>query len=346
MSARVAVDSSLNVSVIIPVYNGGEAFVRCIEHLCAASPQPYEVIVVADGGKNGMAHLEEQGIRVLETPRVGGPAIARNMGAQHARGNILYFVDADVLIPRDAIQQVVDMFAQDPSLTALIGSYDDAPSQPNFLSQYRNLLHHYVHQVSREEASTFWGACGAIKRAAFLEVGGFNEGYRHPSIEDIELGYRLKQEGMRIRLCKALQVKHLKKWDASSIVKTDFFWRALPWSELLLKNGEIINDLNLQTSSRLSVAFCFILLFSLITSIFWLPSLIVAGGMAALLFGLNFSTYRFFYQKRGLWFALKVIPWHWFYFCYSGIAFILSYVKVKGFQKWFAGKPLQESPAK
>ena len=78
-----------------------------------------------------------------------------------------------------------------------------------------------------------------------LALGGFDEGYRQPSIEDIELGYRLKQAGHRIRLCKALQVKHLKRWSVVSLLKSDFFDRALPWTELILRDRRVINDLNL-----------------------------------------------------------------------------------------------------
>ena len=100
------------------------------------------------------------------------------------------------------------------------------------------------------EASTFWGACGAICRDVFLSLGGFDESYRQPSIEDIELGYRLKQAGYRIKLCKTLQVKHLKHWGVVSLLKADFFYRALAWTQLILRNGKLINDLNLQLSSR------------------------------------------------------------------------------------------------
>jgi GT2 family glycosyltransferase len=139
-------------------------------------------------------------------------------------------------------------------LTALFGSYDDAPAATNFLSQYKNLFHHYVHQIANEEASTFWGACGAIRREVFLKLGGFDESYHQPCIEDIELGYRLKRAGYRIRLLKTLQVKHLKHWGVKSLLKTDFFQRALPWTELILRDRRLVNDLNLKTSSRVSVA--------------------------------------------------------------------------------------------
>ncbi len=294
--------------------------------VCAAKPQPDEIIIVADGGTDDTPLPDgRRDITIIETERRGGPAQARNLGAQHATGDILYFIDADVLIPLDAITQVKEAFEIEPAPFALIGSYDDAPGEINFLSQYRNLLHHYVHQTSKEEAATFWGACGAIHRNTFLEVGGFNELlYDQPAIEDIELGYRLKKAGHKIKLCKQLQVKHLKHWDTLTLLKTDFFHRALPWTELILRNRNFLNDLNTDRKSRMSVVLTFCLSFLLVLSLFHPWFLTIIPPVSGTLFFLNFDVYRFFYRKRGAWFTLQVIPWHWLYYFYSGLAFIVG----------------------
>ena len=95
----------------------------------------------------------------------------RNLCAQIAQGDLLFFFDADVIIPPDALRQIVVAFQHDPNLTAVFGSYDDMPFESNFLSQYKNLLHHYVHQTANEEASTFWTGCGAIRREIFFKIG-------------------------------------------------------------------------------------------------------------------------------------------------------------------------------
>ncbi len=316
------------ISVIIPVHNGGVNFRRCLSGLAAAVPPPSEIIVVADGGTDGSWRLaEEFDTQVLRMPVPEGPARARNLGARTAQGDLLFFIDADVALPPDAIGQVVDAFEREPELTAVFGSYDDAPAATNFLSQYKNLLHHYVHQTAREEASTFWGACGAIRREVFLALGGFDERYRQPSIEDIELGYRLKRAGHRIKLCKALQVKHLKRWGVVSLVKSDFFHRALPWTELILRDRRFINDLNLRLSGRVSVMLTYGLLGALVGAWWWPGSLALAGALILALLALNAPLYRFFQRKRGLAFAIQTIPWYWFYYFYSGLAFAIGIVR-------------------
>ena len=317
--------ADFSISVIIPVRDGGEPFRRCLSALAEVTPPPVETIVVADGDTDGSWQIaEELNAKVLRLPEARGPARARNVGAAAARGDILLFIDADVLVPRRILGQIETIFRGEPGLAAVLGSYDDEPYETNFLSQYKNLFHHYVHQAGRKEASTFWGACGAIRRHVFEEVGGFDESYCRPSIEDIDLGYRLKTRGHSIRLCKDLQVKHLKRWGVVSLVRSDFSQRAIPWTELILRDRRFINDLNLTLSSRLSVVLIYSLL-PLAVGTWWWPGLVSVGiGLLFSLLAMNAPLYRFFKDKRGLWFALKTIPWHWFYYVYSGLGFAIG----------------------
>ena len=317
--------SRLTISVVIPVYNAGNHLFQCLHSLSKTAPPLHEIIVVIDGCTDGSAQVAQQfGMKVLTLSQRRGPAQARNLGAQAAQGDILFFLDADAVIHPDAIRQVQATFRNDPQLAALFGSYDDEPGEKNFLSQYKNLFHHYVHQISREEASTFWSGCGAIRRKVFLELGGFNEAYPKPCIEDIELGYRLKQVGYRIRLSKKLQVKHLKRWNIRSLIKSDFFDRALPWTELILRDRGFLNDLNLRISSRLSVVLTYGFLAALLGGYWWSGFFALAGGAALSLFIINSPLYRFFLNKRGFWFMIQTIPWHWVYYFYSGLAFAIG----------------------
>ncbi len=82
-------------------------------------------------------------------------------------------------------------------------------------------------------------------------------------MEDVELGYRLRKAGHRIKLCKSLQVKHLKRWDVVSMLKADIFQRALPWTEIILRERKCINDLNTGMSGRASVIVTFVLVSAL-----------------------------------------------------------------------------------
>jgi len=313
------------ISAIIPVHKGSEDFRKSLRSLNRCIPPSDEVIIVLDGWKDDLSSLTENTTaRILSIPGPSGPATARNRGALEAKGDIVFFMDADVVIPSDAIAQIKTAFQAEPPIAALFGSYDESPCQKNFLSQYKNLFHHYVHQHSHSEASTFWTGCGAMRREVFLKTGGFSEAYRRPSIEDIELGYRLKKQGYRIRLLKNLQVTHLKRWNLVSLLDADFFCRALPWTILIFQQGGFIDDLNLTISSRVSVTVAYLLMFALSGALFDLWLVLPAVLLILLLLALNWDLYSFFRKKRGILFTLGTIPWHWFYFLYSGLAFALG----------------------
>ena len=229
------------------------------------------MIVVDDGSADDSADVaREFGASLLSTGSQSGPAKARNLGAKEARGQILFFLDADVCVHEDTLERVENAFRADPELDAVIGSYDDKPGSEDFLSQYKNLMHSFVHQHGRQEASTFWSGCGAIRKAVFEEFGGFDESYHRPSIEDIELGYRLNQAGRKLELDRQIQVKHLKRWTFWGLVKTDIFQRGIPWTELILRDRHMPNDLNVHLSQRVSVALVFLLSgMSLFGALWW-----------------------------------------------------------------------------
>jgi len=250
-----------SVSVVIPVHNAAGYLRECLEHLRQSVNVEYECIVVDDGSTDESAEIAAQfGTTVLRTDRKRGPAFARNLGAGKAHGEILLFIDADVCVYPDTIARIMATFEQDAGVAAVIGSYDDCPESQDFLSRYRNLMHCYVHHHSHREACTFWSGCGAIRKSIFHKYSGFNESYERPAIEDIELGFRMSRDGNKILLDASILVKHLKRWSFLSLVKTDILDRGIPWTELILEDRFLPNDLNLQLSQRVSVALVFILL--------------------------------------------------------------------------------------
>jgi glycosyltransferase involved in cell wall biosynthesis len=326
-AARDAAATAPVVSVVVPVLNGGKDFARCLAALTTSPPGPaWELIVVDDGSTDGSPDQAlAAGARVLRTPhRRSGPGVARNLGARVATGEFLFFLDADVLVTPHTITQIVDAFRLEPTITALFGSYDARPAAPNFLSQYKNLFHHFVHQTSWSDATTFWSGCGAIRRTVFLEFGGFNPGYGRPSIEDIELGYRLTRAGHAVRLCHDIQVTHLKRWTVRSLILTDIRDRGIPWTQLMLRGRVFNNDLNLNTANRLSVACAGLLWATLLAAPVWPVTIVGALLLALFLLSLNRQLFRFFSEERGLRFALATIPWVWLYYTYSGLCVVLG----------------------
>jgi len=304
--------SATAISVVVPTHRADEAFRTALASVAACRPPAGEVIVVADGEVEGCARIvEDRGARLLATEERAGPAAARNAGAREARGQVVLFLDADVVVPPDLVGRIARAFEEEPGLDGLLGSYDDAPAAPGLVSVFRNLLHHHVHQGSSPEASSFWSGCGAIRAAVFRESGGFDERYRRPSVEDIELGLRLLKAGRRLRLDPSLQVKHLKSWGFARMVVTDVRDRALPWTELILRERRMPHDLNLRTTHRVSTAAVLSFSAGLASSpAFPLFGAAVATASFAVLVVANLPFYRRLAAVRGPAFLAAALPLH------------------------------------
>jgi len=250
----VASPSSIFVSVVVPVFNGGDDLDQCLGAVNRSDWPAFECIVVDDASSDQrtaeIARRHRARLEQLEQRR--GPALARNAGVMKARGEVIFFTDADVLLHSDALGKAMEALESDPGVAAVFGSYDDTPGHGSLLSRYRNLYHHWNHQIGNEEASTFWTGCGAIRKEVFMEMGGFSSDYERPSIEDIELGYRLREAGYRIRLLKTMFGTHLKHWKFLDMVRTDIFQRGVPWAALLWRYRSAPADLNLNWRARIA----------------------------------------------------------------------------------------------
>jgi GT2 family glycosyltransferase len=241
-------------AVIVPVRDGKAYLERTLPPLLASLPPGVELLVCDDGSRDGSGELAAAlGAHVLRLSSPRGPAAARNHAARATAAETLVFVDADCRVHDDTILRLLAAL-DEPAVAAAFGSYDDTPEARSTVSLYKNLAHHFVHQRSQREAATFWAGCGAIRRDAFDAVGGFDEAYTRPSIEDVELGYRLKAAGYRIRLVPEAQVTHLKEWTLGSWLRADVRDRAIPWTRLLRAGHALPRDLNFTVRDRTATA--------------------------------------------------------------------------------------------
>jgi glycosyltransferase involved in cell wall biosynthesis len=316
-------------SVVVPVLNGGEVFRDSLEALRRSSFGDFELWVVDDGSTDdSRATAEKSGARRLQTRGRQGPAAARNLGARRARGEFLLFLDADCSVGPETLRRAAAILSDDETLDALFGSYDDEPAAPGWVAQYKNLQHHWVHQRGDPEASTFWAGCGAVRRQVFLDLGGFDEArFSRPAIEDIELGYRLRRSGRRIRLARDVQVKHHKAWSLWSVIRSDLLDRGIPWSELLAGREGPANELNLGWIGRLSVVSVVLLVASLFLALVEPLWALLAGVTMVALLWFNREFYGFLSSKRGAAFLLAAVPLHWLYYLNCAIAYPIGHLR-------------------
>ena len=327
---------AVTISAIMPVYNGLTYLQQSLPPLLAmlARGELLEIVVADDGSTDGSGdYCRGRGARVVTTGGRKGPAEARNVACKDARGEIVWFVDADVVAHDDAARHLQAAFSV-AGVVAVFGSYDDAPPWPAFASQYMNLRHHAVHQRSPGEAHSFWSGLGAVRREAFLAAGGYDAArYGMPSIEDIELGYRLREQGGRILLVPEMQGTHLKRWTLKGVIETDIQMRALPWAKLLLERPEIPLHLNVRGSERWKAVLAGVLLASLPAALlgavpWWTPL-----ALFALAWAVNRPLFAVFARRNGRGFALAALAFHQLHYVYAAAVYAwcrLTYRRAPG----------------
>jgi GT2 family glycosyltransferase len=323
------------ISVIIPAHNCEVMLRSCLDSLARSKTSVHECIVVDDGSSPALDpktftinNLEVTWVR-LQTR--SGPAHARNAGAAIATGNILLFLDSDVAISPHAVTLISERFEEDSKLDALFGAYDDWPSEKGLVSEFRNLLHTYVHRSANRISQSFWAGCGAVRRELFIYHGGFDSAFQLPCVEDIEFGMRLARGGAKVALMPEVQGKHMKRWTFWNMVKTDILQRGIPWTRLILASGQIPNDLNLRYSSRISVALvmslCFVMPLFFAFAPFSAPVLQgmvwhwLFWGQLVTLVLLNWPFLRFLLGRRSVRFSLACGPLYFVYFLCCGLGF-------------------------
>ena len=321
-----ASDASIDVTVIVPVHDGGPDLSRCVDAIRAAIGDSSEVILVDDASNDGAVASVAGSRPWIRTCRTGdtsvGPGVARNLAAASARGNWLVFIDADVLVHADAIDRLIQPLRKagpGASIVATIGSYDDRPEALGVAATYANLRHHLVHQQARNPVPGFWTGLGAVRRDAFESVGGFDAAFGRPSIEDVEFGLRLSAIGRTVEVVPEAQGTHLKAWTATGLWKTDLFARGIPWGRAIATHPALASAMNGSPKARISIlSISFAALFALLAITAWATGVVVAAGTFGVLaiiglgvwVHLESTLFGLMARHRGRWTAIGGLGFH------------------------------------
>ncbi len=319
------------LSVIVPVRDGEHFLPQSLTAL-RSSDLPsgdWELIVVDDSSSDQSAAVAS-GYADTVVRRVNGPggaAFARNRGAEVARGSVLVFVDADVCVHPDALRRMTEIFECESDVGAVFGAYDLTPAARGLISQYRNLLHRYVHQRDAGDAVTFWAGCGAIRADVFVRCGGFDEARAMVAVEDIELGYRMSARGYRIVLRPEIQGKHLKRWTLRSMIVTDVRDRGVPWVRLLMnQRRRPAATLNIRVPERVCTVLVAVACLALVL---WLWTgaevwLTVAAAATGTTLAINAPLLVWLARQRSWGFALGAVPLRLLYYGLNTVSVCLA----------------------
>lgn len=317
---------TLRLTVVVPVFNSGSTLPACLDGLLRAAGEHDEIVVADDGSRESprilIDALSDPRIQLVRSTTNIGRGPIRNMGAMSGSGDVIVFVDSDVVVHTDALDLIRARFAV--GSVCLIGSYDAAPPAGGTVSKYRNLLHHHTHHSKGRNASHFWTGLGAVSREVFTELGGLNDGQWARNMEDVEFGHRVVDSGRTIDVCPEVQGTHLKDFSLRNMVQTDLFNRAIPWSQLILQDRRHLDKFVVSWPQRLSSVTSVTMLMGLVGGLIW-PVLHLVSLVSTLVFtASNWSLWRFFVRERGLGFMAAAFSLHALHSTLSLLGFVLA----------------------
>ncbi len=195
------------ISIVIPTYNRRSILEKCLSALenqfYSSHLEDYEVVVVDDGSTDGTpAWLKTEAsrfphVRLIEQEH-GGPALGRNLGVEHSQGDVILFIDSDLV--------VTNSFLQFHS-RALMRAWE---SQGNrYCFTYGSVINtsNFDHPTSEphklRDISWAYFATGnvAIDKQILEKAGLFDPSFRLYGWEDLELGERLRHMGVKLIKC-------------------------------------------------------------------------------------------------------------------------------------------------
>ena len=240
---RPGPDVAPMVSVVMPVYNAAATLEECLARLFQSRFGDFEVVVVDDGSTDRSREImNRHPVRVVPTSGRVGPAVARNLGAEVARGAYLFFIDSDVMVRPDTLEVLVDGFARD-GVDGFCGVQAAEMRHDDLASQYKNLWMRWTYLRQRGDVPLFYTTAAAIRRDAFVRVGGFDPGYATPNVEDTAFGQKLQRLGVRVRIHPRLEVEHVKHYSLWGLLRTDYM-RAVSLARLKLRHPRDLGDNN------------------------------------------------------------------------------------------------------
>lgn len=291
--------------MIIPVHNARDTLKKCLDSVFQSSSEDFEVIVVEDGSVDDSALIaKEYPCKIVATEKNIGAGSARNLGKEHSVGEVLVFVDSDVVLKPNTLDVIGDSFEKHRDIVAVTGLLSDECPFGDFFSQYKNLYMNFIFRKCSGYVEFLYGSIIAIARDSFI---GFDEKIR--ITDDTELGQRYKELGKKILLNPDLEVVHLKEYDFFGLVKNDFsvpFWWAK--SFIMHKGYEDVYKKRRFSHAQVSQILSIVVSYLLAISVLFLYQPWVRTASLALLIlflVLNLKFFIFLHGKRGMFFMLK-----------------------------------------
>jgi len=319
------------ISIIIPVHNGEKNLETCLRHIDESTYKDYEIIVVDDCSDDGSGEIAKRYTEnVIRLEKRSSPAMARNLGSQKAKGDILLFIDADIFIMTDTIHRIANFLNKNKHIDGVTGLYAEQSPPLNFCSCYKHLYLRYKFINMPEFVSVPNTALLAVREESFRKVKGFNTNMF--TCEDFEFGQRFCKAGYRIYNDKTLEVIHNRYFSFRTLIYDDFIKAVnltqlfLNWKKDIYRHPGERGILSISNKQLAGVILTVLLVIDLNLLFFYLSPWFMAVGLILLLLTIiaNMDFWHFQWKNKSVRFKILSFLFTYFEHLLSAIAVITA----------------------
>lgn len=300
------------LSVIIPNRNGSATIGKCLEAALASDYRRFEVIVVDDCSEDDSAAIiSAYPCRLIRLQSRQGAARARNVGALHSGGRVLFFIDADCLVQSDTLARIERAaFAAGPG-AVIGGTYTAAPGDMDFFSRFQSIFIRYFENKRSADPDYIASHAMAMHAETFKKSNGFPEEFL-PIIEDVCFSHRLRELGYRLMMDPEIEVTHIFNFSLQRSLRNafrkSFYWTiySLGNRDLFADSGTASRELKVNVLSWFAAAGVSVA--GIVLSLPALPELVPAVVLANALVSRKFL--HAFWKAGGSLFAVKAAAYY------------------------------------
>lgn len=288
------------ISVIIPVYNGEKTIGECLNSLIDQTKKPDEIIVIDDGSKDKTKNTVKtfENVILLEQEHKG-PAVARNLGARNAKGDILLFTDSDCVPDKNWLEEMMKPF-ENEVIVGVQGRYKT--KQKELIARFSQLeIEDRYERMKKRKHIDFIGSYSAgYRKNIFLKFGGFDQSFPIASGEDSALSFKLAEKNYKMIFNPNAIVYHKHPNTLEKYLKQKF-WRSY-WRILLYRKHKkkTISESYTPQILKLQIMLLYTLVLLLTISLFYINLVWISLSILILLFisTLPFSVKTFDKDKK------------------------------------------------
>lgn len=308
-------NNKIVLSIVIPTHNSQNTITHLLISIHTSQFKFFkniEVVVIDDASSDNTKALVRKLLEKLKFKLVlypvrknVGPAKARNYGVKKAKGKYVLFLDSDVVLAKSTLRYTYS-FAKEGKIKAFTGIWHYQQKSTKFFPNFKAMRDWVYWFIEREKYARYYlfsTRIAGIEKKLFQKIGGFDETFSEPTVEDIELTYRIEKHA-KIRFSPEIMVNH--EFEDFWPVAVKYFKRSRDWILLYQKRLRFDPVATSKKEAFKAILAAMLVFFLLLGFTHWLFFYI------ALLIALQFTNlewyfWTFVYKQKGLVFLLESI---------------------------------------